>query len=650
MWLLEERINNHEIKVSIPPEHIDKDFAINLYPLIKKNKISPEAAKDNIIKKIGDIVESYDLVGGYLNVDLKWSVILTNWRELFNFSKKDKKILIEHTSANPNKALHIGHLRNSVLGDSLVRLFKTLNYKVEVLNYIDDTGSQVADVIVGFHFLGFPEDPKEFDEDKVVTSVLNCLKNLDINPNPEKVRELIEERKNLLKNLYGYEIPEKFDHYCGDFVYVIVNKLYSLYPELEKLRAEVIKSIEEKKGDIYEKAQKVVKNVLEAQLETLWKFDIYFDLLNKESDILYFDLWSNAFEILKEKDVIKFVEEGEKKGTWSIDLELLKIEGVKDKYKVLVRSDGTTVYLAKDIAYAMWKHGLIDKDFKYSVFCKQPNGKELWQTDLNGIDNPKEFGKAEISINVIGSEQTYLQKIISKIIKELSRAQVKYIHYGYGLVMLSKDTARMFRIQEEKEYIKMSGRKGIFINIDNLLEKTAEIAYNKLKERYQDLSEEKLRELAFKIARSTLSYEILKYDRNRVVVFDLNKMTNVEEGNALYLMYTYARIKSLLKKSRVDIPETYCEITSDLNDSERKLIKICFLFKDAVYEAEKTLELNRLSDYALRLCRAFNEFYQTNPIIPELKTKPYRLFFAYLTGKILEKIFYILKIDGVERV
>ncbi len=650
MWLLREKLDELEVKVSLPPQHVNKDFAINIFPLIKKQNKTPEEAKNLVLKKIGDIIESHELVGGYLNINLDWNKVLTRWKELFEFPKRNKKILIEHTSANPNKALHIGHLRNSILGDALVRLFKTLNYEVEVLNYIDDTGSQVADVIVGFYFLNFPENPLDFNDETLLNSIAKSLRDLNINPNLEEIKKIIDDRKNLLKTLYGYEIPKKFDHYCGDFVYVIVNKLYNLYPELEKLRSQVIKAIERREGEIYEKTKRVVKKVLEAQLETLWTFDIYFDLLNKESDILYFDLWEEAFKILKDKGIVELVREGEKKGTWSIDLENLGIDGIKDKYKVLVRSDGTTVYLAKDIAYALWKHGLIEKDFKYSVFCKQPNGSELWQTDLSGIDNPKGFGKAEVSINVIGSEQSYLQQIISKIINRISNNKVKYVHYGYGLVMLSKETAKMFGIREEKEFVKMSGRKGVFVNVDNLLEKTKKIAYDKLKERYQDLSDAEIKNLAFKIARSTLAYEILKYDRNRVVIFDLDRMTNVEEGNALYLLYTYARIQSLLRKAGIENPENYARGVKDLNNSERNLLRVCFLFKDVLYETERTLELNRLADYALRLCRTFNEFYQSNPIIPELESKPYRLFLAYLTGKILEKIFYILKIDGIERV
>ncbi|HID66014.1 MAG TPA: arginine--tRNA ligase [Aquificaceae bacterium] len=231
----------------------------------------------------------------------------------------------------------------------------------------------------------------------------------------------------------------------------------------------------------------------------------------------------------------------------------------------------------------------------------------------------------------------------------MSNGKSKYIHYGYGLVMLSKDTAKLFGI-EDKEVVRMSGRKGIYINVDNLLEKAIEIAKKKIAERHTNMPKKELETLAFKIARSTISFEILKYDRNKTVVFDLERMTNIEEGNALYLMYTYARIRSLLEKSGIKDFEKYAKGIEDLNDYERKLLKVMFLFKDIILETSSNLELNLLAEYSLKLARTFNEFYQNVPILPELDKKPYRIFLAYLTKQILEKLFYILKIDEVSKI
>jgi len=645
MWLLKKFLEGYDLSFSDPPKDSPYDISIKLFKEIKKGKKPEEIAKE-IYEKIKDYVEKYEVINGYMNIRLNFNILIKDFYEVFDFSDiKKQKILIEHTSVNPNKALHIGHLRNSILGDSLYRLLSLLGHKVTVLNYIDDTGSQVADVVLGFYYLGFPMNPKDFDVDRVSDNINKFLGEKD----RDKIKEIIVNRMKSLKELYGYEIPEKFDHYCGDFVYVIVNKLYEIYPKLEEYKKTILKSIEEGNNEIYKLSREIVRKVLLEQLKTLWNFDIYFDLLNKESDIIQQGLWEKTFKILKERGLIKYEEEGEKKGTYIIDLSRWKeFEGYEDKKKVLVRSDGTTVYLAKDIAYAFWKLNLIEDEFKYSKFVVQPNGKVLYETDQNGEKINIKFNDCDISINVIGAEQTYLQLIIKKIIEELYPNK-KYIHYKYNLVMLSKETAKIFGISEDKEIVRMSGRKGIFINADNLLEKTIEVSKKKLIERgVKDNTDE----LAFKIARSSICFEILKYDPNSVVVFDIDKMTNVEEGNALYLMYTYARISSLLNKSGLkeeEIIEIGKEI-KDLTEIERKLLIKIFSFKDVIYEVSNNLEINKLASYITDLARTFNEFYQNIPIIPKMKEYPHRLLLALLTKKVLEKVFYVLKIDPIEKI
>lgn len=647
MQILKEYLKDFEIEFSEVKKDSEYDLAIKIFKEIKKGKDPLEISK-KILDKLKDFVEKYELINGYLNIKLNYENLLKEYKRLFNFNDiEKKKVIIEHTSVNPNKAIHIGHLRNAILGDSLYRLFNFLGNKVNVLNYIDDTGSQVADIIVGFYYLGFSINPEEFNEKKVLESLKKYVKSLK----EEEVIEIINNRKESLKKLYGYEIPKKFDHYCGDFVYVIVNKLYEKFQELENLKREVLKKIEEGDNDIFSLSQEITKKVILDQLKTLWNFDIYYDLLNKESDIIKQGFWNKVFKILKEKNLIKFESEGDKKGTWIIDLSIWKeFDGYEDKKKVLVRSDGTTVYLAKDIAYAFWKLNIIEDDFKYSIFTYQPNGKILYETSLNGKISNLKFNDCDISINVIGFEQSYLQLIIKKIIEELYPDK-KYIHYRYNLVMLSKETAKIFGIEDDKRLFKMSGRKGIFINADNLLEKTIEFTYKKLLER--GFNEEEAKKLAFYIARSAICFEILKYDANSILAFDINRMINIEEGNALYLIYTYVRILSLIKKSEIkeEEIEKFCECKIDnLNKYEKNLILKLFLFKDKIIEAYRSLEINKLAKYALDIARVFNEFYQNVPILPELSNKPYRLFLVYLTKKILENLFYILKIDTIEKI
>ncbi len=641
-----------EHPIEKPPKHIDADYAIRTFEIAKKEKKNPLEIAKEIYEKLKDnpYIEKIELKGPYVNIKLRWNKILTyilnNKEKLFSFDKKDKKIIVEHTSVNPNKALHIGHLRNAVLGDTLVRLLRFYGYNVQVLNYIDDTGSQVADTVLGFYFLGFPEDPKEFDLDKWLERLKEFLKRLNYSEEKikeiiEKVRELVNERMEGFKKIYGEYKSIRFDIYAGDFVYVIVNKLYELVPELKEFQKKIIKEIEEGKGKIYEYTMKFTRKILELQLDTLWKFEIYYDLLNKESDILHFGFWDYAFKVLKERGFVIYITEGDLKGTWSLDLEKI---GLKElgKYKVLVRSDGTTVYLAKDIGYAFWKHGLIDKDFKYREFCVQPNNEVLWETSKDGIKNPKDFGNADISINVIGMEQKYLQKIVEKLIETFTNGKKKYIYYGYGLVMLSSETAKLLGFEAESKVVKMSGRKGLVINVEILLERLKEKIFEILKERGNPD-----KTLAFKIARSTLRYEMLKVSPDKVIVFDVKKALDLEEDTAIYLMYTYARAINILKKIE-KVPE-YKE-PLELTREEKELVKLIYEFKMRIQNTAETLKLTILTEYARELALAFNEFYQKVPVIKELEEKPYRYYIVKLFEEVFGKVLEILGIDKVERI
>jgi arginyl-tRNA synthetase len=626
MWIIREKLKDYDIEFSEPPKNLDYDISIKLFKEMKKGK-DPSILVNEIIEKIREFVLDYKFINGYLNIKLNKEKLLENYRKLFDFEKKNIRVFLEHTSANPNKALHIGHLRNSIIGDSIYRLFKTLNYDVYVINYIDDTGVQVSDNILGIYYLKIPEEPKDFNLEKVINNIKEFLikENLYKEEYEEKIRKIFLERMNILKSLYGYEVPEKFDHYYGDFIYVIVNKLYEIIPELEKYKYNIIKMIEEGNNEVYYLSKKISERILFEQLNTLWRFNIYFNLIIRESDILRYKLFDNALKILEENKMIK------KNDTISLDLTRWEdiYKAYSNKEKVLVRSNGTTTYIAKDIAYAMWKHGIIRSGIKFKEYIKQPNGEYIYEINNEG----KEIESCKISINVIGMEQMHNQLMVKRVIEEIDK-ESKYIYYGYGLVRLHRNTAKIFGINED---IKMSGRKGLYINVDDLYEKLYNIAYEKFKDK----------ETSERIVKSFISLEMLKYDRNTTILFDINKMLNLEEGNAIYFLYTYARIKSLLNKAD-KIPEKF-EI-NELNKYEEKLIINLFKFKDIIYDIEKSLELNHLYRYLIDLVRSFNEFYQNVPILNYKDKYPHRLFLVYLTKEILDKIFYILKIEPVESI
>ena len=303
---------------------------------------------------------------------------------------KSSKIVVEHTSVNPNKALHIGHVRNIIIGDTVSRILRKANYDVTVLNYIDDSGLQVADIVLGFKKLGFSEDPPA---------------------------------------------NTKFDHYCGDEVYVKTTEKYTEQPELEQTRKDILKEIEEGTSDIAIFADSVTKRVLEGQLQTCWNLSVTYDCLNYESQIIRSGLWSTIFEKLKSMNLIEFENEGKNAGCW-----VIRGDG-KEEDKVIVRSNGTATYIAKDIPYAAWKLGLVDDPFNYKEYdTKQPGNQVLWQTTLDDTGVKKEF-KGDKVVTVIDSRQSRLQKIITILMDKFKSSTNAYVHLGYESVTLSSDTA-----------------------------------------------------------------------------------------------------------------------------------------------------------------------------------------------------------------
>lgn len=383
---------------------------------------------------------------------------------------KGKKVIVEHTSVNPNKALHIGHMRNVVIGDTIQRLLKYTNHDVTVLNYVDDSGLQVADIIVGFRFLGFPENPSD----------------------PKT----------------------KFDHYCGDQVYVKVNQIYLEKPETEQYRRVVLKEMEDHDSEIFAYSKAITERVLLEQLKTCSAVGAYYDCLNFESHIFTSGMWQEVFQKMKDNNLVSYEGEGENSGCWII-------KGGGDQDKILIRSDGTLTYIAKDIPYAAWKLGLIEDFFKYVEFFKQRNGRVLWRTTLSeGVKGHPSFNNADVAINVIDVRQAWLQKIIASILKELGEKgkEKNYIHLGYEIVSLSRDTAKEMGLKvEDKDFVHMSGRAGIYINADDVLEKLKKLAYIGSKQRNPEADEEWLITISTSLAVSAIRYSLVKQDFKKII-------------------------------------------------------------------------------------------------------------------------------------
>ncbi|MSV26372.1 MAG: arginine--tRNA ligase [Nitrosarchaeum sp.] len=553
------------------------DVSSNVSFLLGKHfKKNPKEIADMLSEKYNQLqstlvsnVESHP--SGYLNFFANWeklNQLILSESNLDYYGSvdlgKNSIIVVEHTSVNPNKALHIGHIRNIVLGDTISRILKKANYKVNVLNYVDDSGLQVADIIVGFRHLGFAQDP----------------------PN-----------------------EKKFDHYCGDDIYVKTTEKYEQDPSLENIRKNILKELEDGTSEIAQFADKITRRVLENQIETCWNLGVYYDCLNFESQIIRSGLWNQIFEKLKEMNLIEFENNGKNIGCWVIRGEN------NDEDKVLVRSNGTATYIAKDIPYAAWKLGLVNDPFNYEKYDKlQPDNRILWQTTLVPNNNFKQNFIGEKVITVIDSRQDRLQKIITTIMSKFKSKQDVYIHLGYESVTLSADTAKTLGLNTDGKQAQMSGRKGLYVNADSVYDLLKNKTTDEIRRRHPEMSDFEIKQIAHHISVGTLRYEMIKQDLDKMITFDLTKSLSLDGDTAPYIQYAFARASRIIEKS-TRIPSIDIDF-SLLNDQfEINLIKTIGLFDMHVMDAAKNLSPKVIARYCHDLAVSFNSFYEHVKVI-----------------------------------
>ena len=618
---LREAYGVRNVEFEKPPVEEFGDLATNVcFLLAKELKKSPEEIASETAKKLkfpeGSGIAKVEARNGYLNFFFDWKVVgkkllkeILELRESYGKPKVGKRrIMIEHTSVNPNKAIHIGHARNACLGDSLARFLRWCGHEVIVANYINDAGSQMADLIIGFKVLGFP------------------LKKSNV----------------------------KFDVYCGDEVYVKVNRLYKERPELLEKKKEIVKEIEDKDSDIAKFNRKIASEVVKAQLQTLWRLGIFYDVLIRETDVIYSKLWDKVFNWLRSRGLLYKAESGKKAGCWLLKLsDLPEFRGLKDADKVFVRSDGTKVYAASDTAYALWKHGLIDFDFSYKEFVKQPNGKILWETTSeDGAKTHPKFNNVDTSINVIDVRQSYEQSVVKTALKLIAGREIDYVHYAYEVVSLSRETARKLGIEfdETKQFVHMSGRKGWFVNADTLLQALVERAREETKKRNPSKSEEFINKTAEAIAISALRYGLLRISPERLLIFDVDEALRLEGNSAPYLQYAYTRCCGIMRKAKEKNIDVGFE-AKEINQHEKRLLAKLLEFPEVVKKCHKELRLHYLCDYAFKLATLFNEFYNACPVIGagDEKIMKFRLAIVKAVATVLKTIFSILGIVALER-
>lgn len=565
-----------------------------------------QALAEQYKKNLGTLVsEVYAHNSGYLNFTVNYQLFIPqviNSSLLANYGTvnlgKNSKMVIEHTSVNPNKALHVGHVRNVIVGDTIARILHKASYDTSVLNYVDDSGLQVADIIVGFKYGGYSDKAPE---------------------------------------------GQKFDHYCGDVVYVNITERYETDKALAEMRSHVLKELEEGTSEIAKFGDELTRRVLEEQLKTCWRLGVTYDCLNFESQIVRSNLWAVAFEKMKSMGITELEKEGKLAGCWVIKTES------DEEDKVLVRSNGTATYIAKDIPYAAWKLGMLPDPFYYKQYTVQKTGRVLWQTTLDEKDTKMHFAGDRV-ITVIDSRQSRLQKLITKIMSDFKSKPDSYVHLGYESVTLSPETAKTLDLDTGGKSVQMSGRKGIYVSADFVLDALSLRTFEEAKKRNTELDEMSLVKISEQVAIGALRYAMIKQDLDKIITFDLTESLSLEGDTGPYIQYAHARAIRIIEKSG-KTPNFEASLGEMNSVYEKDLAKVIGKFDLQVEDAAKNLSPKIIAKYCYQLAVSFNTFYEHVKVLTAGSESEInaRLCLVHSFKETLAKALQLLGIDAPDR-
>jgi arginyl-tRNA synthetase len=632
-------LQSETIPLETPPELKFGELSTPVaFELARKLRKAPKVIAQEIVTALGhlDGFSSFEVAGaGYINarLDRKAGLSMVAATRTGPLASTGIHSLVEHTSINPNKAAHIGHLRNAILGDTFVRLLRASGQKVDVQNYIDNTGVQVADVVVGFLHL----------EGKSVAQVRELLEDLKIN-------------------------KERIDYYCWD-LYAMTSQWYEQGSEEEnaarkKLRYSTLHEIEQGGNETAEIAELISTAVLRRHLETMLRLDIEYDFLPRESEILHLKFWEAAFEQLKQTGVLYFETEGKNKGCWVMTRPGADVtEGeTNEDAKVIVRSNGTVTYVGKDIAYHLWKFGLLGKDFGYKPFFTYPS-HECWISAEHGEQIHPQFGGAQAIYNVIDVRQNDPQANMVQALRGMGFVdQANHcIHFGYEKVALTPRCALEMGYEVAQEdldspYILVSGRKGFGVKADDLIDKLIAATGAEVDARQTGRDEAERQRIAEQIAIGALRYFMLKFTRNSVIAFDFKDALSFEGETGPYIQYAVVRARNIFRKSGTTPEAVLAELAG--------IDAASYLAGEAVEDiwalwlraGRRTLVLEQciansepayLAKHAFQLAQEFNNFYHKHHILTE--EDPARKTFLLATAAVaLRELIEVLNWLGIE--
>jgi arginyl-tRNA synthetase len=664
------------------PPKIDMGEAASpvCFELAKRLKKAPRMIAQEIangLPKVEGIAKVEVAGGGYLNAyfdrSLFWAIVVNEMaseephrfkaqvtqsmrgrRYIGKPGERLEKIIVEHTSINPNKAAHIGHVRNAVLGDTMARILCHAGHNVQVQNYIDNTGVQVADVVIGLMHM-------------------------------EKVTPVWVKTRAM---------EPRFDYYCWDLYAAVTNFFAEDKARATELRGATLKAIEAGIGEDGEVAQVVADAIVSCHLRTMARLDIFYDLLARESEILHLKFWDAAFEMLKKSGAIQLVKSGKMAGCWvmpwgeeEMEEQWATTEEEEAEVKIIVRSNGTVTYVGKDIAYQLWKFGLLGKDFRYVRWRNSPEAEIVWATTSGpGDANAPPFGEAATMVfNVIDVRQTYLQKVVKEGLRALGHREEaqQSIHLSYEVVALTPRCAaemgyELTPEEAKKPYVEVSGRKGFGVKADDLLDKLEAATLAEVKKRQpvfnldgRELPENgtaEQHEIAHAIAVGALRFFLLKFTRTAIIAFDFKDALSFEGETGPYCQYAVVRARGIWRKGAERSPDVTDDdniaeaariyemsageaakslLTGSENNDLWELLLAAGSLDYAVDAAIATQEPAFLAKYAFQLAQAFNNFYHKHHILSEADEEK-RAFLLRLTELVEAQLVRALSLLGIE--
>jgi len=592
------------------------------FQLAKQLRQAPKRIAAELVAEIGPIpgVAAIEIAGnGYINIRLDRGAYAASLLrgEAETAPAAGGKIIVEHTNINPNKAAHIGHLRNATLGDTFVRMLRASGAQVEVQNYIDNTGVQVADVVVGFHFL----------EHKTTADVEALLADPAV----------------------------RFDYYCWD-LYARTSSYYKEQPESLAWRSQTLHAIEAGEGELARMAHLVADAVVQAHLKTMLRLDVEYDVLPRESEILHLQFWAAAFEQLKRRQAIYLETEGKNAGCWVMP-------GLSDEGKVIVRSNGTVTYVGKDIAYQLWKFGLLGKDFHYRPLMTYADGRVLWVSTDTPYPGEHQFGHGSRVYNVIDARQSYLQDVVAAGLRGLGYAAQaeQSVHFSYEMVALSPRCCADLGIPLSEEdrarpYVEVSGRKGLGVKADDLMDNLIAKALAEVDARHMEKPAAERQRVAEQIAIGALRYFLLKFTRTSVIAFDLQEALSFEGETGPYVQYAAVRARNILRKLEErgeTLPDFAVELSAGAlarqlqSEDFWQMLLAASKVDSALDRALSAGEPAHVARYAFQLAQAFNNFYHQYPILQE-ESREKKVFLLWMTDFIRRQLERTAGILGIQ--